>query len=168
MEKIILESICNWLRKNYWEFSLDEGQEKIWIFQEMSNRFIGYLQILVKPENSMYAVYGLSPFGFNRKDDELNCKLGKFVNMANSRLEGIENLGKFELTHAFCVRFKCTVDCSEGAPSDKTIENSLWSTVSAFYHYSEGLTEIIYSNKDAVAAFEKCNPVELDEMLAIF
>lgn len=149
----VAKAIHDFLTEDEWHFTFDEetGRFEFGLNLECKLKKVSYL---IKVTEDHYIVYARLFIGVETGDTERMARMAEFVCRANY---GLYN-GCFELDMDDGeIRYKCYVDCDEGAvPAKAIVGNSIYIPAVMLKRYGNGIADIIFSDVDAKTAVEKC------------
>lgn len=163
--KNIADAIHKYLTENNWHFSFDE-QQGLFRFNLSVKGKIKKISYAISVREDEYFVYGISPLGADNSDDKMMASMAEFICRVNY---GLRN-GNFELDMRDGeIRYKSYVDCRNITPSAEIVSRSIQYPAVMFERYGEGIVDVIFGNRTAKEAVDKCETearADMAEMMA--
>lgn len=157
---ILADTMRQLLDRDDWNYYFDEEQGLFDFYLSLGKKVHSIHYTVVVNEDSIIT-YGICPIGVERSNEKMMARMAEFICRANY---GLKN-GCFELDFWDGeIRYKSYIDCEDVVPSDEILRNSLYCVASMFQRYSEGITDIIFTDSSAEDAIDRCEHPESDEL----
>lgn len=161
----IANAIRRYLNEVKWQFHFDDKQGVFTFGKKFKGRVKTVIfNIHVREDD--YIVYATSLLGVSCNDKALMTTMAEFICRVNYELCN----GGFELNmdNGGELRYKCFVDCEGITPTFEMVSNSIHCPDDMFYHYVEGIADVIFKNMTAKEAYEKCENTWEEVMRLLF
>lgn len=148
----IANEIHSFLEDDNWKFSFDDNRG-IFRFTLGLRTKMKKIDYIVDVKETDYFVYAISPMSADENDPQQMKEIAEFICRANYNLTN----GNFELDfNDGEIRYKCYHNCEDGAPSHKTIHDTIYFPASIYTVYSPGIIKVLFNGASAAEAIDLC------------
>lgn len=148
----IRESLENYLKKNRWQYNVDEEKNAIVMNMGLKKSKLQECGLLIYLRENYYIVYATTEI---RAGEDCRDKVADYLSRANYGLRW----GNFEIDMSDGeIRYKVLVDCGKDCdcmPSDSVIEHSLYYPISTMEKYGDNLLAVMFGFMTPTEAIEK-------------
>lgn len=155
----LVNLVKKFLTDDDWNFLFNENTG-VFDFDLKIRSKIQKINYIIDVREDEIIIYGICPIGAENTDTNMMAQMAEFVCRVNY---GLKN-GCFEFNfHNGEIRFKSFIDCDNVMPSIEVIENSIYCIADMYQYYAPGIVDIIFSDRIAKEAIEKCKKIAGDE-----